>query len=149
MLTEKVTLGNLSRMPIGQRLLAYLPCPDVDHHVVLVTHADNVFTVGREGHTGYAILMFLQLRHLPKLTHLPHTHRRQVTRLGGGGSARTREGEIEGEKAGERDKVTARLHMPCQPQSTQSEAFHTLSKRSKRLLRECDCAQVRVQDMDD
>lgn len=115
-------------MPIGQRLLAYLPCPDVDHHVMLVTHADDVFTVGREGHTGYAILMFLQLCHLPKLTHLPNTHRRQVTRLGG--SARTREGKIDGEK-GEREIVTVRLHILCQPQSTQSEPFHTLSKRSK------------------
>lgn len=53
----------------------YLPRPDVDHHVMLVSHTDNVFAVGGESHAGDAIFVRLELRHLPSFGHVPQSHR--------------------------------------------------------------------------
>lgn len=61
--------------------LVYLPVPDIDHHVVLVAHTDDVFSVGRKRHTGNSIFMFLQLGHLQALRHVPDPHRRHVAAL--------------------------------------------------------------------
>lgn len=58
-----------------------LPRPDVNHHVMLVSHADDVFVVGREGHTGDAIFVLLELRHMPALCNVPQSHRWQVAAL--------------------------------------------------------------------
>lgn len=53
----------------------YFPRPDVDHHVMLVSHADNVLAVWGESHTGDAIFVFLELRHLSSFCHVPQSHR--------------------------------------------------------------------------
>lgn len=63
---------------------AYLPRPDVDQHVVLVSHADDVFAVGGERHAGDAVFVRLELGHLSSFHHVPQTHRRKVTALVGG-----------------------------------------------------------------
>lgn len=73
----------MSRRP---RPPGYLPVPDVDHHVVLVTHADDVFPVGRKRHTGDAIFVLLQLGDLKMLRNIPDANRWHVTALGGGDS---------------------------------------------------------------
>lgn len=65
----------------GLKKTKYLPRPDVDHHVVLVSHTDDVFAVGGEGHTRDAILVLLELGHLPSRCHVPQSHGRQVTAL--------------------------------------------------------------------
>ena len=53
----------------------YLPGPDVDHHVMLVSHTDDVFAVGGESHTGDAIFVLLELCHLSAFCHIPQSHR--------------------------------------------------------------------------
>lgn len=65
----------------AHRLQVYLPVPHVDHHVVLVAHADNVFPIGRKRHTGHSIFMLLQLCDLSVLRHLPDPNRWHVTAL--------------------------------------------------------------------
>lgn len=52
----------------------YFPSPDIDHHVMLVSHADNVLAVGGEGHTGDTIFVFLEFRHLSPFCHVPQSH---------------------------------------------------------------------------
>lgn len=62
-------------------IFSYLPRPDVDHHVVLVSHADDVFAVGGERHAGDAVFVRLELGHLSSFRHVPQPHRREVTAL--------------------------------------------------------------------
>lgn len=62
-------------------IASHLPGPDVDDHVMLVTHTDNVFAVGGESDARHAVLMFLQLGHLRPLRHIPDPHRRHMTTL--------------------------------------------------------------------
>ena len=64
------------------RSVKYLPRPHVHHHVMLVSHADDVFTVGGEGHARDAIFVLLELGHLSSLGHVPQSHCREVTTLG-------------------------------------------------------------------
>lgn len=73
----------IHRLSCGLKLrrASYLPGPDVDHHVMLVPHTDNVFSIGGEIHTRDAIFVLLELGHLPPLRHVPQSHRRQVTTL--------------------------------------------------------------------
>lgn len=60
---------------------SHLPRPDVDHHVMLVSHADDVFAAGRKNHAGDAVFVLLELGHLTPLCHIPQPHRRQVSTL--------------------------------------------------------------------
>lgn len=59
----------------------HLPGPDVDHHVVLVSHADDVLAVGRKRHAGDAVFVLLELCHVPPLRHVPQPHGGHVTAL--------------------------------------------------------------------
>lgn len=66
---------------VKQQNETYFPRPDVDDHVMLVSHTDNVFAVGRESHAGDAIFVRLELRHLSSFCHIPQSDRRKVTAL--------------------------------------------------------------------
>lgn len=66
---------------IGQ----YLPGPDVDDHVVLVTHADDILAVGGEGHAGHPVLVLLELADLAALQHGPDPHGGHMPTLTGKG----------------------------------------------------------------
>lgn len=62
--------------------LPNLPVPHVDHHVVLVSHTDDVFPIRRERHAGDAVFVLQQLADLHTLRHIPDPHRRHVPALG-------------------------------------------------------------------
>lgn len=62
----------------------HLPGPDVDDHVVLVAHGDNVLGARGKGHASHTILMLLQLCHLATLSHVPNPHCWHVPTLQGG-----------------------------------------------------------------
>lgn len=52
----------------------HLPGPDIDDHVVLVAHADDVLAVGGEGHASHAVLVLLELGNLRPLRRVPYPH---------------------------------------------------------------------------
>lgn len=74
--------GESKSAPGLEEGLPNLPVPHVDHHVVLVSHADDVFPIGGERHAGHAVFMLQQLADLQTLRHVPDPHRRHVTALG-------------------------------------------------------------------
>ena len=59
----------------------YLPRPHADDHVMLVSNADYVFTVGGESHARDAIFVGLEFRHLSPFCHVPQPHGWKVTAL--------------------------------------------------------------------
>lgn len=67
--------------PADEQTETYLPRPYADNHVMLVSHADDVFVVGGKSHACDGIFVRLELRHLLPFHHVPHPHCWKVTAL--------------------------------------------------------------------
>lgn len=94
----------------GRRSGPHLPVPHVDHHVVLVAHADDELPVGGERHARHAVLVLQQLADLHALTNVPDPHRWQVTALWGRGRGGGRGQGMETSREGGATEMEANTH---------------------------------------